>query len=92
MPRNSQQSSQQQPSEKTEEHKQENIEFRVDSDLAQKAREKAASRGWTLSSVLRALVGLWVEEDVIHAEDVAKANKRAPRTGKKKKQGKQPDK
>jgi hypothetical protein len=48
-----------------------------------KARDKAKSRGWTLSSVLRALVRLWVDEDVVTAEDVGKESERAPRTKKK---------
>jgi hypothetical protein len=64
--------------------KDEKIEFLVDEDLAQRAREKADSRGWSLSSVLRALLSLWVDEDVIDAKNVGESNRRARRTKKKK--------
>ena len=74
--------------------KEERVEFKIDTDMAKQARDKANSHGWSLSSVLRALVARWLEEDVISpsdvgkavvsAKDVGKAKKRAPRSGKKK--------
>ena len=64
--------------------KEEKIEVRVDADLAEKAREKAESRGWSLSSVVRALLALWVDEDVIAPSDVGTAAKRASRSKKRK--------
>ena len=63
--------------------KEERIEFLAPSDLAEKMREKAKKRGWSLGAVLRALGALWVEEDVISAEDVGKQSERAPKTRKK---------
>ena len=56
--------------------KSERIEIRLDDDLAEIARKKAESSGWSLSSVIRALLGLWAEENVIAPEDVGRHMKR----------------
>lgn len=60
------------------------VEVRIDEDLAQQVEAKAESRGWSLASVMRALLELWVQEDVIDPKDVGKAAKRAPRSKKSK--------
>ena len=64
--------------------KEERIEFLAPSELAEQMREKAKKRGWSLGAVLRALGALWVQEDIITAEDVGKQIERAPKTKKKK--------
>ena len=70
------------PEPKPEEaNKEKRVEIRLDAELERRAREKAESRGWTLSSVIRALLGTWVDEDMVDPADVGKAAKRAPRTG-----------
>lgn len=46
------------------------IQIRLDADLAKQAKRKARSHGWKLSSVMRALLRLWVAEDVVSPEDV----------------------
>jgi hypothetical protein len=65
-------------------HKEDRIEIRVERELAQKARQKAAERGWSLSAVLRGLLTLWADEDVIDARDVGAASTRAPYKRKRK--------
>lgn len=60
------------------------LEIRLDDELAQAAQKKADAHGWTLSSVVRALLGLWVEEGVISPDDVGRQVKRAPRKPKPK--------
>ena len=67
----------------TKPSKDEKIEVRIDPELAKQAREKAEAHGWSLSSVIRALLALWVEEDVVHSKEVGKQNTRAPRSKKK---------
>jgi hypothetical protein len=69
--------------------KEERVEVRFDPELARRARAKAESRGWSISSVIRALVGMWVDEDIVDPTDVGSAAKRAPRT--KKKRGRKSD-
>ena len=64
--------------------KEERIEFLAPSELAEQLRTKAKKRGWSLGAVLRALSALWVEEDIVSAEDVGKQTERAPKTKKKK--------
>ena len=63
--------------------KSERVEIRLDDELAQAAKEKAEAHGWSLSSVIRALLGLWAEEDVISPDDVGRHMKRAPRKKKR---------
>ena len=65
-------------------HKEEKVEFRADSELTKKAREKARQKGWTLSSVLRAFMMLWAEDELGDPPNIGEANDRAPRTKKKK--------
>ena len=67
--------------------KDERIEIRVDPELANRAREKAESRGWTLASVLRSLLELWVDEDVIDPKDVGRSSARAKKSKKPKSEG-----
>lgn len=56
--------------------KDERMEIRIDAELAARARQKAEARGWTLGSVMRALLSLWTDEDVVSAEDVGQQIKR----------------
>ena len=63
--------------------KEESLRVRIDSDTMQQSKEKAARMGWSLGSVVRALLKLWIEEDTISSADVGTAASRAPR-GKKK--------
>ncbi len=69
-------------------HKEDRIEIRVERELAEKARKKAADRGWSLSAVMRGLLTLWADEDVIDARDVGAASTRAPYKRKRKAKGK----
>ena len=62
--------------------KDEKVETRIPTSLKRKAQDKAASRGWRLSSVIRALLELWVQEDVVSGEDVGRAERRNSRTPK----------
>ncbi len=62
--------------------KDEKVETRIPRSLKKKAQDKAASRGWRLSSVIRALLQLWVDEDLVSGEDVGRAERRNPRTTK----------
>ncbi len=59
--------------------KEERFEVRLPRSLKRKAEEKAEKRGWTLASIVRSLLELWVDEDVVAPEDVGKAAKRAKR-------------
>lgn len=68
--------------------KEDRIEIRVDRELAEKARQKASKRGWSLSGVMRGLLALWAEEDVIDARDVGAASTRAPYKPRKRKKRK----
>lgn len=63
----------------TPKRKEERMELRLDPDLAERARQKAQQRGWTLSAVMRALLALWVDEDVIAPEEVGRYADRAPK-------------
>lgn len=65
--------------------KEDRIEIRVERELAEKARAKAAGRGWSLSAVMRGLLTLWADEDVIDASDVGAASAKAPYKRKSKK-------
>ena len=56
----------------------------LDEDLERRAKEKARSHGWSLTSVIRALLGLWVDENVIDPSDVGRAAQSAKRGRKKK--------
>jgi len=64
--------------------KDEELKFRVDPELRRQAEEKANTHGWSLSSVMRALLRLWVQEDVVSAADVGAEKKRTPRKSRKK--------
>jgi len=59
-------------------HKAGELKIRTDMETIKAARTKAKKMGWSLSSVVRALLRLWVQEDVISAEDVGEASERAP--------------
>jgi len=63
--------------------KDERLEIRIDSELAERAKRKAEERGWSLGSVMRALLNLWTDEDVISPEDVGRQIKRAKKRSKK---------
>ena len=65
--------------------KDEELKFRVDPELRKLAEAKADTHGWSLSSVMRALLRLWVQEDVVSAADVGAEKKRTPRKPRKKK-------
>lgn len=60
------------------------LKVRADLDTIKQAKEKADRMGWSLSSVVRALLRLWISEDVISSSDVGAEKERAPRRGKKK--------
>jgi hypothetical protein len=68
---------------KREREKDERLGVRLDPELARLVKDKAKSRGWSLGSVIRALLRLWSEEDVVSAEDVGQESERSPRRGKK---------
>ena len=53
--------------------------------LRDRVEKKARSRGWSLASVIRALLELWAEEDLVSPDQIGDANDRAPRSRKKKK-------
>ena len=55
--------------------------IRIESDLAETAQRKALQHGG-LSAVVRALIRLWVEKDIVSAEEIARANERAKRKDK----------
>jgi len=69
---------------KSPKRKEERIELRVDPELAERARQKAEKYGWSISSVIRALLSLWTDEDVISSQDVGRHAKRAKKPRKKK--------
>ena len=54
------------------------LKIRTDLDTIKQAKAKAKKYGWSLSSVVRALLRLWVSEDVISSDDVGEASERAP--------------
>lgn len=56
---------------------------RIDPELHEAAKKKAQDYGWSFGSVVRALLRLWVQEDVISAKDVGNESERAPKTRKK---------
>lgn len=72
--------SEQQGQKPTRPAKENRVEVRFDPELGERARQKAESRGWTLSAVIRALVNLWVDEDIVDPTDVGTAAKRASRS------------
>ena len=57
----------------------EKVETRLPASVKKQAQEKASKRGWRLSSVMRALIELWIQEDVITGEDVGRAEQRNKR-------------
>ena len=67
-----------------EREKDERLDVRLDPELARLVKQKAKSRGWALGAVVRSLLRLWVDEDIVSAEDVGRETERAPRRGKKK--------
>jgi len=58
------------------------VEARVPDELKEKAEDKARSRGWTLASVIRALLEFWTQEDVVDPSDIGRAADRAPKSKK----------
>ena len=60
-------------------------EFLMDEDLALQAEQKAKQMGWSLGSVVRALLRLWVQEDVISSKDVGSESTPAPKKQRRKK-------
>ncbi len=63
--------------EKPVKHKDGELKIRTDLETINAARKKAKKMGWSLSSVVRALLRLWVTEDVISSDDVGEASERA---------------
>ena len=61
------------------------VEARIPEELRDRVEKKARSRGWSLASVIRALLELWAEEDLVSPDQIGDANDRAPRSRKKKK-------
>jgi hypothetical protein len=57
--------------------------IRIETDLAETAQRKALRHGG-LSAVVRALIRLWVEKDIVTAEEIARANERASKRPPKK--------
>lgn len=55
--------------------------IRIESELAEAAHRKALQHGG-LSAVVRALLRLWVEKNIVTPEEIARANERAPRRSK----------
>lgn len=51
-------------------HKDKRIEIRIEPDLADRAARKANAHGWTVSAVLRALLRLWTDEDLIDPQAI----------------------
>ena len=47
-----------------------NLVVRLDPELKKAAQKRAKERGWRLSSVMRALLRAWIDEDMISAADV----------------------
>ena len=66
-------------------HKGVRKEFLMDEDLARQAEQKAKQMGWSLGSVVRALLRLWVQEDVISSKDVGSESTPAPKKSRRKK-------
>jgi hypothetical protein len=67
------------PPRKPPSHQDERFDTRIDPELLRQAKDKARGRGWSLGAVIRALLRLWVSEDVIDANDVGQETTRAPR-------------
>ena len=53
----------------------------LDEQLRSDFEAKAKARGWPLTSIIRALMRLWVDEDVLSPEDVSAEQKTAPKGG-----------
>jgi antitoxin component of RelBE/YafQ-DinJ toxin-antitoxin module len=64
--------------------KQRRIEFRADDDTAERAEQRASANGWSLSSVLRALLSRFADEGGVSPDEIGEQNKRAPKQPKKK--------
>jgi hypothetical protein len=69
-------------------HKDDVVRARIDPELHRQAKEKAENYGWSLGSVIRALLRLWVQEDVVKSNDVGEESERAPKVPKKKRRSK----
>jgi hypothetical protein len=59
------------------------FQIRLDTELAEQAREKAAKSGG-LAPVIRALLRRWLQEDLVSFEDIARELPRAPQKARKK--------
>jgi hypothetical protein len=75
-------------SKKPKPHKDEMLKARIDPELHEQAQKKAKDMGWSLGSVVRALLRLWVQEDVVSSKDIGEEAGRAPKQSKKKTKGK----
>jgi len=64
--------------------KDDRLEIRLDPELMDQAREKAAGRGVTLGTAIRALLLFWLKEDHLDDSDLAAGQARAPLTPPKK--------
>ena len=71
---------------KPPDRKEAKVEARIPMELKEKVEKKATERGWSLASVIRALLEAWVDEDMVDPKDVGRANQRAKRTKKKPKE------
>jgi hypothetical protein len=58
------------------------FQIRLDAELAEQARDKAAQLGG-LAPVIRALLRRWVKDDLITFEDIARELPRAPQKSRK---------
>jgi len=67
------------------------VDVRIDPNLYDEAARKAESRGWSLSSVIRALLALWVQEDVLDPRDVGLQRKHASKPGSGRRPKKKPE-
>jgi hypothetical protein len=73
-----------QPNPSEPEIKDEMVRIRASKSLMARVRKKLRARGgWSLAAVTRALWEVWLEEDVINADDVARQVDTAPKRRKK---------
>lgn len=69
------------PKPKRGRHKDDRLEVRLDPELMDQARQKAASRGVTLGTAIRALLLFWMKEDHLDNDDLAAGQARAEQRG-----------
>lgn len=72
------------PKPKPGRRKDDRLEIRLDPELMDQAREKAATRGVTLGTAIRALLLFWLKEDHLDTDDLAAGQARAVQRPQKK--------